>query len=228
MKSTLRRIFNTLGELTKSRIFVIGALFTFLFALLVQRVFVLQVIEGQTYFDSFTYRIQKDTELPSSRGTIYDRNGKVLAYNRLANSITIEDNSLLKTNAQKNDMIAHLIRLIEDSGYEAIYNIPIRCYEDGTLEFTSTGNSRLRFIRNVYGKDSIDQLSEKQNTLQLCHCFVVIKAVARRCNLAWRKQPDFIIVMQRAHAYSRNFAYFIDRFHKPRPPFFAITAYTIT
>ena len=115
MKSTLRRIFNTLGELTKSRIFVIGALFTFLFALLVQRVFVLQVIEGQTYFDSFTYRIQKDTELPSSRGTIYNRNGKVLAYNRLANSITIEDNSLLKTNAQKNDMIAHLIRLIEDS-----------------------------------------------------------------------------------------------------------------
>ena len=165
MKSTLRRIFNTLGELTKSRIFVIGALFTFLFALLVQRVFVLQVIEGQTYFDSFTYRIQKDTELPSSRGTIYDRNGKVLAYNRLANSITIEDNSLLKTNAQKNDMIAHLIRLIEDSGYEAIYNIPIRCYEDGTLEFTSTGNSRLRFIRNVYGKDSIDQLSEKQKSV---------------------------------------------------------------
>ena len=61
------------------------------------------------------------------------------------------------------------------------------------------------------------QLSEKQNTLQLCHCFVVIKAVPRCGNPAWRKQPDFIIVMERAHAYSRNFAYFIDRFHKPRP-----------
>ena len=115
--------------------------------------------------ESFTYRIQKETELPSSRGTIYDRNGKILAYNRLANSITIEDSSLLETNAEKNEMILRLIQLIEGSGYETIYNIPIRLYDDGTMEFTSSGNSRLRFIRNVYGKDNIDQLSEEQRNV---------------------------------------------------------------
>ena len=157
--------------MTKSRIFVIGAFFAFLFVLLVHRVFVLQVIEGESYLESFTYRIQKETELPSSRGTIYDRNGKILAYNRLANSITIEDSSLLKTNAEKNEMIFRLIQLIEGSGYEAIYNIPIRLYEDGTMEFTSSGNSRLRFIRNVYGKDNIDQLSEEQKSVTVEELF---------------------------------------------------------
>lgn len=166
MKTVLiKKILNFISDLTKSRIFVIGAFFAFLFALLIHKVFVLQVIEGESYLESFTYRIQKETELPSSRGTIYDRNGKILAYNRLANSVTIEDSSLLKTNAEKNEMILRLIQLIEGSGYEAIYNIPIRLYDDGTMEFTFSGNSRLRFIRNVYGKDNIDQLSEEQKNV---------------------------------------------------------------
>ena len=108
MKTVLiKKILNFISDLTKSRIFVIGAFFAFLFALLIHKVFVLQVIEGESYLESFTYRIQKETELPSSRGTIYDRNGKILAYNRLANSVTIEDSSLLKTNAEL-DKYSHL------------------------------------------------------------------------------------------------------------------------
>lgn len=158
----IKKIFNYISELAKSRIFVISAFFTILFALLIYKVFVLQVIEGENYLESFTYRIQKETELPSSRGAIYDRNGKLLAYNRLANSVIIEDNSLLDTNASRNAMIYQLIQLIEASNYEAVYNIPIQVYEDGTLEFTASGNTLLRFIRNVYGEDNIDQLSEEQ------------------------------------------------------------------
>lgn len=166
VKATLiRKLFNYISELTRSRVFVISAFFAFLFLILVQRVFVLQVLNGKSYFDSFTYRIQKETELPSSRGTIYDRNGKVLAYNRLANSITIEDSSLLNTNQDKNAMIYRLIELIEASGYETINNLPIRLYEDGTMEFTSSGNSLLRFIRNIYGYDRIDQLSEEEKSV---------------------------------------------------------------
>ena len=172
MKTVLiKKLLNYISELTKSRLFVLSAFFTLLFGLLIYKVFVLQVIEGKNYLESFTYRIQKDTELPSSRGTIYDRNGKIIAYNRLANSITIEDSSLLDTNASKNAMIHQLIQLIENSGYEAVYNIPIHLYEDGTLEFTAKGNTLLRFIRNVYGKDNIDQLSEEQKNVTVEELF---------------------------------------------------------
>ncbi len=167
----IKRLLNYISELAKSRIFVLSAFFTLLFAMLIYKVFVLQVIEGQNYLESFTYRIQKDTELPSSRGTIYDRNGKAIAYNRLANSITIEDSSVLDTNASKNAMISQLIQLIEDSGYEAVYNIPIHLYEDGTLEFTAKGKTVLRFIRNVYGKDNIDQLSDEQKNVTVEELF---------------------------------------------------------
>lgn len=172
----IKKIINYISELAKSRIFVISAMFSLLFLVLLHRVFVLQVVEGQNYYDSFTYRIQKETELPASRGTIYDRNGKIIAYNRLANSITIEDSSLLENNKERNEMVYHLIQLIEDAGYDPINNIPIEITEDGTLEYTASGNTLLRFIRNVYGKDNIDQLSEEQksadvNTLfeYMCH-----------------------------------------------------------
>ena len=158
----IKKILKQIAELSKSRIFVISVFFSFLFFLLIQRVFILQVVEGQNYYDSFTYRIQKETELSASRGTIYDRNGRIIAYNRLANSITIEDSSLLKTNKDRNAMVYHLIELIENAGYEPLNNIPIKLNNDGTLEYTASGNTLLRFIRNVYGKDNIDQLSEEQ------------------------------------------------------------------
>lgn len=167
----IKKIFSYIYQLTKSRSFVVSAFFACLFIILIHRVFVLQVVEGQNYYDTFTYRIQKETELPAARGTIYDRNGVVLAYDRLANSITIEDSSLLDTNAQKNAMIAHLLELIENAGYEALYNIPIELNSDGTLEFTYTGNTRLRFIRNVYGKDSVDELTEEQKNVSVDELF---------------------------------------------------------
>lgn len=163
----IKRILKYISELAKSRVFVINAFFALLFLLLVHRVFVLQVVEGQNYYDSFTYRIQKETELPASRGSIYDRNGRVIAYNRLANSIAIEDSSLLETNVEKNEMIMHLLKLIENAGYEAIYNIPIELNGDGTLEYSASGNTLLRFIRNVYGKDRIDQLTEEQKEVDV-------------------------------------------------------------
>ena len=58
----IKKILNFISDLTKSRIFVIGAFFAFLFVMLIHKVFVLQVIEGESYLESFTYRIQKETE----------------------------------------------------------------------------------------------------------------------------------------------------------------------
>ena len=163
----IKKIVKKLADMAQSRTFVISVFFSFLFLLLLHRVFLLQVVEGQNYYDSFTYRIQKETELPASRGTIYDRNGKIIAFNRLANSITVEDSSLLKTNKERNEMVYHLIELIENAGYEPINNVPIELNEKGELEYTSAGNSLLRFIRNVYGKDSVDQLSEEQKAVDV-------------------------------------------------------------
>ena len=93
---------------------------------LVHRLFDLQIINGEDYLNTFTYRIQKDTEIESPRGTIYDVNGVPLAYNKLSYSITLEDSTLLTDNQTKNTMIAKLVNFVESTGNTLIYDIPLQ------------------------------------------------------------------------------------------------------
>ena len=58
---------------------------------LIYRIFSLQIVNGESYLNNFQLKIEKQRSIPASRGNIYDVNGKLLAYNELAYSVTIED-----------------------------------------------------------------------------------------------------------------------------------------
>ena len=60
------KIKNFFSGILQSRIVVLGIFFVVLFALLIQKTFSLQIIHGADYLESFTYRIQKETELPEA------------------------------------------------------------------------------------------------------------------------------------------------------------------
>ena len=53
-------------------------------AVLIQRLFDLQIINGETYQSSFKLRIRREVTVAPTRGNIYDRNGNLLAYNELS------------------------------------------------------------------------------------------------------------------------------------------------
>ena len=89
MFDTLKEI---LHKVAKSRIFVLCVVMILLSSTLIGRLFYLQIIKGEEYQDNYSLKIQKPRILNGSRGNIYDRNGNLLAYNELANSVTIEDN----------------------------------------------------------------------------------------------------------------------------------------
>ncbi len=110
-----------------SRLFVLLIVFAVLFTILVQKLFVLQIVNGQDYMDNFTLTIKKETTINSTRGNIYDRNGKLLAYNELAYSVTIEDSyeSGSGKNASLNDTIYKTIKLVEGQGDKVIHNFNI-------------------------------------------------------------------------------------------------------
>ena len=59
-----------------SRIFVLMLVFLTFFGILLGRVFLLQIIHGEDYAESFTMRIKKEINIASTRGKIYDRNGE--------------------------------------------------------------------------------------------------------------------------------------------------------
>lgn len=160
------RIKETVIRLVKSRMFIACVVFCVMFAILVQRVFYLQIVKGESYLNDYKLQIQKTKEVQGTRGRILDRNGTVLADNVLAYSVTIEDNGDYDTTKQKNKELNATVRsvidIIEKNGDSVINSFGIVNNESGEYEFSSEGTARLRFIADIFGYATIDKLSEKQ------------------------------------------------------------------
>ena len=87
LSSLWKRIKSGIAEVLKSRLFVAVIVFCIMSAVLIQRVFYLQIVKGQEYVENYKLQIQKTKDVEGTRGNIYDRNGKLLAYNELALSL---------------------------------------------------------------------------------------------------------------------------------------------
>jgi len=147
-----------------NRFTVLIIVFIALCLILVQRIFVMQIIDGEDYLKNFTLTIKKENTLKSTRGNIYDRNGKLLAYNKLAYSVTIEDNyeSGSGKNSKMNNTILNTIRLVEECGDTVNCDFNIFINGDGDYEFTISENRLYRFLADIYGYASIDDLKTNE------------------------------------------------------------------
>ncbi len=149
-------------KIVTSRLFALSIFMLGLFAILVQRVFVLQIINGEEYLNNYTMLIQKERITSGTRGSIFDRNGKLLAYNELSYSVTIEDNGIYENSHQKNLLLNEelntVIKMIEEKGDSITNNFSIQAAEDGSYQFTVTDKTLKRFLADVYGYTSIDKL----------------------------------------------------------------------
>lgn len=154
-------------NMVTSRLFVLVLIFLAMGSVLIYRIFNLQIVNGEDYLNNFTLRIQKERIIPSTRGNIYDRNGKLLAYNELAYTVKIEDvyESGNTKNAELNKTILDLIRIIEGNGDKIINDFNIILNDNNQFEFAVSDTALLRFLADVYGHTTIDKL--KDNYAQL-------------------------------------------------------------
>ena len=172
LRDLLHAIKEYIIEYISHRLFIISMIFFVLFAMLVGRLFKLQIVEGTEHLNNFTYKSQKTLTVEAARGNIYDRNGNLLAYNQLAYSVTFENSSKLtevasengvSENEVKNAVVAKTIRILEQNGDSICVSIPIALDSDGKFRFTAeTESERLRFLADVYGVSSSDQLKDEQ------------------------------------------------------------------
>ena len=156
---------NFLNMIT-SRTFVLILAMILIAATIIHRLFDLQIVNGETYLDSFQTKIMKERTIPGSRGCIYDRNGNLLAYNELAYSVTIEDvyESGKMKNYNLNSTIYTLIKMLEKNGDTTVSDFKIILDKNNNYVFTVEGTRLLRFLADVYGRTTIDKLEEKEKT----------------------------------------------------------------
>ncbi len=161
-KSLIYDIKNFLKNFFSSRLFVLAAVMFLLFSVIVQRVFSLQIINGADYQNNFAMLIKKTLSVDATRGNIYDCNGNLLAYNQLAYSVVISDNgeytSTSVKNEELNEELAEVINVIKKNGGTIYNDFAIDLNEDGTYSYNVSGSSLKRFLADVFGKLSYDDL----------------------------------------------------------------------
>lgn len=153
-------------NMVTSRLLVLMLVILGMGGFLISRIFQLQIVDGEEYYNNFQLKITKKRTLPATRGNILDVNGNLLAYNELAYSVTIEDvyESGRKKNANLNDVIRRLIAIIEGNGDQVISDFHIEIDRNGEYAYNVEGTQLLRFLADIYGYASIDDLKEREKT----------------------------------------------------------------
>lgn len=155
-------LLDKLKSILTSRLFWIMIIYSFLAFLLIERMFELQIVEGKEIQEKESYLDVRERYIPSTRGLVYDKNGKLLAYNTLSYSVMLEDSAVGSGNAGKNAMIHELLTILKEHGYKLELDFAIELDENGELCFNVSGTAEQRFKKNAYGLRSVNNLSEKQ------------------------------------------------------------------
>ncbi|MDO5415732.1 MAG: penicillin-binding transpeptidase domain-containing protein [Lachnospiraceae bacterium] len=149
-------------KIAYSRLFALMILFTCLFGVLGVHLFNLQIVQGEDMLNNYIQQTEQTVYTPGTRGNIYDKNGKILAYNELAYSVTIQDTGAYRSDADMNAMLLRLVQILEKHEVDVQGKFEIGLDENGEMIYTSYSETgRKGFLRDVYGKKYISELDEE-------------------------------------------------------------------
>lgn len=160
IKEFLQRFF-------KSRTLVLLVVMIFLVVVLLQRLFVMQIVNGEDYQSTYAQSIEKTITVDGVRGNIYDRNGKLLAYSKLAYKVTLTDSGTYDTTDEKNKAlnkeINTIIDILEKNGDEINNTFHITFHKSsGAVSFDVSGTSLKRFRADIFGHADIKDLTDNK------------------------------------------------------------------
>lgn len=171
----IREILSSIKEIildyVKHRLFPVTVVVIVIFSILIRRLFILQIIEGEEHMDNFIYKSEKTLNIDSVRGNIYDRNGKLLAYNELSYSVIYGNDPNISNRAKeldmsendlKNQILYKTIGILEENGDEIYVDFPIELTDSGEYKFLVKDTQLKNFKKNVYSATSFDNLTENQ------------------------------------------------------------------
>ncbi|MEY8393088.1 hypothetical protein D3Z36_17035 [Lachnospiraceae bacterium] len=138
------------------------------FFIILHRLFVLQIINGEKYAEDFEFKITRTVREHNTRGNIYDCNGEVLTYNELVYTLTmvVEGTYALERKRQLaiNSVIYHVTGKLNENGDQINNELKIETGAEGNYVYTVTGKELARFKADIFGKaNPKDMTSEQRN-----------------------------------------------------------------
>ncbi len=167
-----RRVKKRVSSPARTRSIILIVIAVLLSAALLQRLFTLQIVNGEEYQENFSMSILKEKTIKSARGNIYDCNGVLLAYNEISNNVTFEDSqnydSSYEKNLALNSILYHVIKIIEEEGDSVdsvVENFRIKRSND-TWVYTASGFTLNRFKADIFGQSDIGDLTPEQLNIE--------------------------------------------------------------
>ena len=164
----MRRLLDHFLDLCKNRIFVMLCGIIVLFAIIVVRLFSLQVIHGADYEESITASVSKKLPVPAPRGNIYDRYGRPLATNTAAYCVQVDGSVTLEFDKEETqELAAALTEALWTKGETSTDSLPIT--KKAPYRFTFDGTEEEQQTREIRWKNSIG-LEKKQRDMTAEEC----------------------------------------------------------
>nr|WP_330400829.1 penicillin-binding transpeptidase domain-containing protein [Lacrimispora amygdalina] len=146
-----------------SRLFVLGIICFIMYTGLIHKLFNMQIINGEKALNDYLQLTEQTITTAGTRGNIYDRNGKVLAYNKLAYSVMLQDIGAYKKSEDKNRMYLRLVKILQKHGETVQGKFEVALDSNGDMVYTSSSESaRKRFLRDYYGLKRVEDLDDEK------------------------------------------------------------------
>lgn len=148
------------------RCFILQFIFIALFSILIHRLFVLQIVNGQKYAEDFKLQITRTIREHNTRGNIYDCNGEVLAYNELVYTVTMIDDGTYASERERqlsiNSVIYCVMKKLNENNEQINNKLKIEVGTDGNYVYTVSGRALARFKADIFGESDPDDMTPEQ------------------------------------------------------------------
>lgn len=126
-----------LAEIFQNRLAVMLLAVAVVFVILFCRLFNMQIVNGQEANTNLTASVTREVTIPAARGNIYDRYGRVLATNKAAFSVEIDDSITVEYD-DREENVKLLAEELRKNGYKITDTLPIT--KEAPCEFTLEGD----------------------------------------------------------------------------------------
>ncbi len=143
-------------EFFNNRILVIKFVLVLVGAILLLRLVDLQIVNGAQYRETSEKKMLRETTIQAPRGEIYDRNGVVLATNKLAYDVVVYKVGL--DNYELNKTLLKLINILEKNKDEVYTTFPMDSIKEGF--YTTSDKENLCSAYDIENTLSDEQILE--------------------------------------------------------------------
>lgn len=148
------------------RCFILQFIFIALFSILIHRLFVLQIVNGQKYAEDVELQITRTIREHNTRGNIYDCNGEILAYNELVYTVTMIDDGTYASERERqlsiNSVIYCVMKKLNENNEQINNELKIEVGTDGNYVYTVSGRALARFKADIFGESDPDDMTPEQ------------------------------------------------------------------